>query len=77
MILETEQRIETTAPIDSTAKPPPHPERVCRLFQTIDELHARHGNATRTKDRVMHAAAAFIVGSLLFAALYGVILLQE
>ncbi len=60
MILDTERRVETTAPPESTAKPPPHSERGYRLFQTIDELHVRHGNATRTKDGVMHAAVAFI-----------------
>jgi len=77
MTLDTEQRIETMAPAESAAKPPPPSERGYRLFQTMDELHVRHGTATRTKDRVMHAAVAFVGGSLLFAALYAVILFLE
>lgn len=79
MTLDTEQRIETTAPAETAAKPPPdvQTERGHSLFQTMDELRARHGNAEGTKERVMHAAAALIGGSLLFAALYAAILFLE
>lgn len=79
MTLDTEQRIETTAPAESSAKPPPYieGERAHRLFQDIEELHVRHGNARRTKDRVMHATVALVAGSLLFAALYAAILFLE
>jgi hypothetical protein len=77
MTLDTERPVEPTAPAENSAKPPLHPERGHRLFQTMDELHVRHGNATHTKDRVMRAAVAFIGGSLLFAALYAVILFLE
>jgi hypothetical protein len=47
------------------------------LFQTIDALHARHGNAQRANDRVMHATVALTGGFLLFFALYALILLLE
>lgn len=79
MTLDTQQRIETTAPAETAAKPPPHiaGERDHRLFQTIDELHVRHGNRARTKDRVVHAAVALGGGLLLFVALYAVILFLE
>ena len=79
MTLDTEQLIETTAPAETVAKPPPdvQTERGHSLFQTMDELRASHGNAEGAKERVMHAAAALIGGSLLFAALYAVILFLE
>lgn len=79
MTLDTEQRIETIAPAESTAKPPPNieEERGDRLFQTIDELHERHGSQPRTKDRVVHAAVAFAGGLLLFVVLYAAILSLE
>ncbi len=79
MTLDTEQRIERTAPAETAAKPPPPAggERSYRLFQTMDELRTRNGNRTDTKQRMMQAAAALIGGSLLFAALYAVILFVE
>ncbi len=79
MTLDTEQRIETTAPAETVAKPPPRTteERRYHLFQTMDELRDRHGTAARTKYRLMHIAAALAGGSLLFAALYAVILFLE
>lgn len=79
MTLDTEQRIQSTAPAEASAKPPPVTTEDCgyRLFQTMDELNARHGNAFGTNQRMMHAAAALIGGSLMFAALYAVILFLE
>ncbi len=79
MTFDTEQHIETTAPAASAAKPPPPlgEERGYRLFETMDELRARHGNATGRKHRMMHAAAALLGGALLFASLYAVILFLE
>ena len=79
MTLDTEQRIERAVPAQKAGKPPPQvgEERGYRLFQTMDELRARLGNRTGTKHWVMHAAAALIGGSLLFAALYAVILFLE
>ena len=78
MALNTEQGMEKTVPADA-AEFPPQVGKDCgpRLFQTIDELSARHGNATGTKHRMMQAAVALIGGSLLFAALYALILLLE
>ncbi len=77
MTRDTEERIET--PAETAAKPPPSTaeERGYRLFQTMDELRVRHGSAAGTKDRLLHAAAALVGGSLLFAALYAVILFLE
>lgn len=79
MTLDTEQPIKTTASAQTAAKPPPHigEERGHRLFQTIDELHVRHGNRERTTDRVMHVVVALVGGLLLFPALYAVILFLE
>jgi hypothetical protein len=77
MTLDTERT--ETQDID-TANLPPHTgrkERGYHLFQTIEELHARHGNAKRAKDRVMHATGALTAGLLLFVALYTLILLFE
>lgn len=79
MTLDTEQRIERTASAQAAERPPPPAagERGYRLFQTMDELRARHGDASGTKHRVMNAAAALIGGALLFAALYTVILFLQ
>ena len=79
MTLDTEQRIEPTPPLETSAKPPPRfeGEPSDRLFQTLDELHRRHGTAPGTEHRVMHTAVALIGGALLFASLYAVILFLE
>lgn len=76
MTLDAEQRIKGMVPAESVAKPPPHAgeERDDRLFRTVDELRARHSDGVRTKPGMMHAAAAFVRGPLLFASLYAVIL---
>ena len=79
MTLDTEQRNETTPAVETSAKPPPYFEgdRSDRLFQTVDELHGRHGTARGRGHRVMHTVVALIGGALLFASLYAVILLLE
>ena len=77
MTLDTEQRIDT--PAETTATPPPRTaeDRRYHLFQTIDELRARHGPCVHTKHRLLNAAAALAGGWLLFAALYAIILFLE
>lgn len=79
MALDTEQRIKGPFPAETVVKPPPQvgEERDDRLFQTMDELRARHSNGMGTKHRIMHAAAALVGGSLLFAALSALILFLE
>ena len=79
MTFDTEQRIETTPAVETSAKPPPHFEgdRSDRLFQTVDELHGRHGTAPGAGHRVMNTVVALIGGALLFASLYAVILFLE
>lgn len=76
MRLDTEQRIVEASLAEACAKPPPRVSDL-RLFQTMDELRARHGETTAMKQRIMHAAGALLAGTLLFAALYGVILFLE
>jgi len=78
MTPDVQQGVETPAEI--AAKPPPRAaeERVYGLFQTMDELQTRHGGRRAAyKDRVLHVAAALAGGSLLFAAVYAVILFLE
>lgn len=77
MTLDTEPCIDT--PAETAATPAAHTaeHRGYRLFQTMDELRARHGTITRMKHRLLHAAAALAGGSLLFAALYAIILFLE
>jgi len=77
MTLDTERCIDT--PAETAAKPAARTAegRGHRLFQTMDELRARHGTVARTKHRLLHAAAALAGGSLLFAALYAIILFLE
>jgi hypothetical protein len=79
MTHDTEQRIKGTVPAETVAKPPPQvgEERDAGLFQTMDELRARHSNGMGAKHRIMHAAAALVGGSLLFATLYALILFLE
>ena len=79
MTLDTEERMETTAPAESAAKPPPVPKqgRGAHLFQTMAQLRARHGQAMCPKGRAMHVAVALLGGAMLFAALYAVILFLE
>lgn len=79
MTFDTEQRIEPTAPAETNVKPPPYAgeESGHHLFQTMDELRARHGNPTGRKHRTTYAAVALVGGSLLFVALYAVILFLE
>jgi hypothetical protein len=79
MTLDTEQRIETTPPAETSAKPPPHfgGDRGYRMFQTMNELRGRHGTAPGAGHRVMHTALALTGGALLFASLYAVILFLE
>jgi hypothetical protein len=76
MRLDTEQPIVEAAPAEACAKPPPRVSDL-RLFQTMDELRSRHGEATGMKQRIMYAAGALLAGTLLFAALYGLILFPE
>lgn len=75
MILQTEQRTDSVAP----AGTPPRAaaEGGLRLFQTMDELRARHGGAAGTKQRMIRLVTALFAGSLLFGALYFVILFSE
>ena len=49
MTLDTDQRIETTAPAETIAKPQPdvQAERGHSLFQTMDELPASHPAPSR------------------------------
>ena len=79
MRVDTEQRIETTPVVETSAKPPPHFEgdRSDFLFQTVDELHGRHGTSPGAGHRVMNTVVALIGGALLFASLYAVILFLE
>ena len=79
MLIDTEQRMQTTMPAETAAKPPPDilDEKRYQLFQTMEGLRSRHGEMQGTKDRLVHAAAAIIGGSVLFAALYALILFLE
>ena len=79
MTSDTEQRIEPTAPAETNMKPPPHvgEESGHHLFQTMDELRARHGNPMGPRHRTTYAAVALVGGSLLFVALYAAILFLE
>jgi hypothetical protein len=43
----------------------------------MDELRARHGEPKGMRQRIMHAAGALAAGTLLFIALYGIILSLE
>lgn len=79
MTLDTEQRRNSTAPAEASGKPPPHirEEHGYSLFQSMDQLRVRHGDAASTGRRMMHGAVALSAGLLLFAALYAVILFLE
>ena len=71
--------VEETASTTTRTKPPP-PESELRgrqLFQTIDELHVRHGNLPATKDRLYLWGGGLLVGFLVFGALYLMILFLE
>jgi hypothetical protein len=73
------EHAEETALTTTRTKPPP-PESGMRgrqLFQTIDELHVRHGNLPATKDRLYLWGGGLLVGSLVFGALYLMILFLE
>jgi hypothetical protein len=75
MTLDTEKRT-VTAPAEACAKPPPLITEEL-LFPTIDELRTRHVEPREMVDLVTHAAVALVVGTLLFAALYCLILFME
>lgn len=74
------QQIEHAEEMAVTRTKPPPPESELRgrqLFQTIDELHVRHGNLPATKDRLYLWGGGLLVGSLVFGALYLMILFLE
>jgi hypothetical protein len=76
MRVDTEPQIVEVAPAEVYTKPPPRVSDL-RLFQTMDELRARHGEPKGMRQRIMHAAGALAAGTLLFIALYGIILSLE
>lgn len=72
------EHAEDTALTTTRTKPPPESElRGKQLFQTIDELHVRHGNLPATKDRLYLWGGGLLVGFLVFGALYLMILFLE
>jgi hypothetical protein len=78
MTQQIEQAEETVLTTTRT-KPPPRESEVPRrqLFQTIDDLHVRHGNLPAAKDRLYLWAGGFLGGSFVFGALYLMILFLE
>lgn len=79
MTQQTEQRAEEMTVRAILAKPPPRESERCetQLFQTMDELRVRHGNLPATKDRLYLWGGGLLVGSLVFGALYLMILFLE
>lgn len=79
MTYSTDQRTDEKSLREVLAKPPPPIEegRETPLFQTMDELHVRHGNLPATRDRLYHWGGGFLIGSIVFGALYLMILFLE
>jgi hypothetical protein len=79
MTRQIEERIEEKTVSTMLANPPPpKPERPeAQLFQTIDDLHVRHGNLPATKDRIYLWGGGLLAGGLLFGVLYLMILFLE
>jgi hypothetical protein len=73
------EHAEEAALTTTRTKPPPLESelRGKQLFQAIDELHVRHGNLPATKDRLYLWGGGLLVGSLVFGALYLMILFLE
>lgn len=79
MTPQIEERAGETPLRATLAKPPPRaPERrETQLFQTIDELHVRHGNLPAAKDRLYLWGGGLLAGALVFGGLYLMILFLE
>jgi hypothetical protein len=76
---QTEQRKDERTPRETSAKPPPQAagRRETVLFQTMDELHVRHGNTPSVQDRIYLWGGGLLIGALLFGMLYVMILFLE
>jgi hypothetical protein len=74
-----EKRTDEMTLRETLAEPPPHvaEQRETPLFQTMDELHVRHGNTPRPKDRVYLWGGGLLIGSIVFGVLYLMILFLE
>ncbi len=80
MTLQTDQLMKEAASVETTANPPPRTSAAAfdgHLFQTIDELRARHIDAPNTRQRMIHLIVALLAGSALFAGLYALMLFVE
>lgn len=70
MTYRTEQCNEEISVREVLAKPPPIAEREPLLFQTMNDLHRRHGNSPATKDRLYLWGGGLLIGSIVFGVLY-------
>jgi hypothetical protein len=79
MTRQTEERVEEKTVTTMLANPPPpaSERRETQLFPTMDELRVRHGNLPATKDRLYLWGGGLLVGSIVFAVLYLMILFLE
>lgn len=79
MTYSTDQRTDEESLRDVLAKPPPPiaEGREAPLFQTMDELHVRHGNVPAARDRLYLWGGGFLIGLIVFGALYLMILFLE
>ncbi len=68
---------ETLDAIRPNPPPPERPRREPALFQSLDELREKHGNLPATKDRLYFWVGGLLVGSVVFGALYLMILFLE
>lgn len=74
------QRQQEMSAAATCTKPPPHPPKVqpqSQLFQTLDELHIRQGDAPTTRDRLTVWGGGLLIGLIVFSVLYLLIYFLE
>lgn len=74
------QRQQEISAAATCTKPPPYPPKIqsqCRLFQSLDELHIRQGDAPTAKDRLTVWGGGLLIGLFVFSVLYLLIYFLE